>query len=267
MLVIGELINSTRKGIKEALQEKDASRIRHLARKQLDAGADVLDVNTATSRDQEIDDMEWAIGIIHEEAGGDVRLAIDSPKPEAVEHGLGKCRARPLVNSITNDPKTSEPLLPLVKEHDADVIGLTMGKKGMPKTVEERVAEAGHLIESVDKAGVALERLYIDPLVMTIGSNQEQAVAVLETVRTIKKRWGQDGVKTSVGLSNVSYGLPRRTAINQAFLAMLLQVGLDAAIVDPTDPRMMEISKACDALLGSDDHCLGYIKYQRQRAL
>lgn len=264
MFIIGELINSTRKSVSAALKDRNEATIRGLIRSQLDAGADVLDVNTATRRENEIPDMEWVIGLIHDEGGGEARISVDSPDPEAMDRGLELCTARPLVNSISNEPEAQERLLPLVKKHDADMIGLTLGKTGMPKTVEGRLAEAQDIVAAVENAGIDLAHLYVDSLAMTVGSNQDQAPMVIETVRTIKERWGEQGVKTSVGLSNVSFGLPRRSVMNRAFLAMLLNAGLDAAILDPTDKELMGILRASEALIGKDAHCLGYIKHMRQ---
>lgn len=265
MLIIGELINSTREEVKRALQERDASTIRRLAREQVEAGADFLDVNTATSREREIEDMEWVIGLIYDEVGEDVRLAIDSPNPDAVARGIELSVGRPLVNSISNETSSQERLVPVLVEHDVEVIGLTMGGQGMPKALDDRIEEAELLIGRLEGAGFPLDRLYFDPLVMTIGSNQEQAGYVIEAVKAIKSRWGDQGVKASVGLSNVSYGLPQRSVINGAYLVLLLAAGLDAAIIDPTDQTMVDMLKATEALLGRDDHCLGYIKHMRKR--
>ena len=265
MLIIGELLNSTRREVKEALQSRDEATIRRLAREQVEAGADVLDINTATSMEREIEDLEWVISLIYDEVGEGIRLSIDSPNPEAIAAGLALCKTRPMINSINNDPKLQEHLIPLIKEHEADVIGLAMGGKGkgMPKTREDRLKEAEQLITALQNSGIDLSRLYIDPLVMTIGSDQEQAWVVIETVRSIKERWGALGVKSSVGLSNVSFGLPRRSVINRAFLAMLLEAVLDAALIDPTDKGIMEILRASEALLGIDAYCMQYIKYMR----
>jgi 5-methyltetrahydrofolate--homocysteine methyltransferase len=265
MLIIGELINSTRKEVKEALQNQDEKTIRKLARQQVDAGADLLDVNTATSRKQEIEHLEWVIGLIYDEVGEDVRLVIDSPNTEAVSRGLELSKTRPLVNSINNKAESQEKLVPLLKEHDAEFIGLTMGAKGMPQTTEDRLNEAEQLLETISKKGLKPERLFFDPLVMTVGSNQEQPLYVINTVRAIKERWGDQGVKTSVGLSNVSHGLPKRTLINRAYLAMLLEAGLDAALIDPLDRGMVDTLRASEAILGIDASCLNYIKYMRER--
>jgi len=265
MLIIGELLNSTRKEIKEALKTKDEAVIRRLAREQVAAGADVLDVNAATSMDKEIDDLKWVIGLIHDEVG-EVRLSIDTPNPKAMATGLELCRTRPVINSINNDPELQQELIPLAKGCDADIIGLTMGaKKGMPKTVAERLHEAEQLVATLGEAQVDLHRLYIDPLILPIGSDQAQASFAIDTIREIKNRYGSRGVKTSTGLTNVSFGLPNRSLLNQAFLAMLLEAGLDMAIIDPRDEGMKNILRASEALSGVDAHCVKYIRYIRSK--
>ena len=265
IIVVGELINSTRKSVKAALESKDEATIRRLAREQKEAGADIIDVNTATSMENEVEDMKWAIGLIHDEVGK-VRLAIDSPNPKAMEAGLELCQERPLINSINNDSR-ERAFIDIVRKYDGDIIGLPMGgKTGMPKTLEERLEEVDIMVCNLDEAGVDVSRLYIDSIVMTIGSNQEQGRAVIESTREIKKRYGDRGVKTSVGLSNISFGLPHRTLINQAFLAMLLEAGLDMAFIDPKDIGMMSALRASEAILGSDSGCLKYIKHVRKLA-
>ncbi|MDD5590881.1 MAG: dihydropteroate synthase [Dehalococcoidales bacterium] len=265
ILVVGELINSTRKAVKAALEAKDASVIRRLAREQVEAGADIIDVNTATSMEHEVDDMKWVIGLIHDEVGN-VRLSIDSPSAEAMASGLELCQGRPLINSINNDPR-GRAFIDIVKRFDGDIIGLPMGGKvGVPRTVEERLDEVDIMLSTLDDAGVDPSRLYIDSIVMTIGSNQEQGRIVIESVREIKKRYGSRGVKTSVGLSNISFGLPRRSLINQAFLAMLLEAGLDMALIDPRDVGMISTMRAAEAIVGTDAGCLRYIKHVRKLA-
>ena len=265
MIIVGELLNSTRKSVQKALTEKDEATIRRLAREQVEAGADILDVNTATSMEREIDDMKWVIGLVYDEVGEEVRLAIDTPKPEAMAAGLKLCRARPLINSVNNDPRQRE-MIDIAKGTDVDIVGMPMGgKTAMPKTVEERLGEAELLIGTLSEAGVDLQRLYIDTIVMTIGTNQEQGRAVIDSTREIKKRYGSREVKTSVGLSNVSFGLPSRTLLNQAFLAMLLEAGLDMAFISPKDEGMMNILRASEAILGADQNCLRYVRYMRSK--
>lgn len=264
IIVVGELINSTRKSVQAALEAKDEAIIRRLAREQVEAGADIIDVNTATSLEREIDDMKWVIGLIYDEVG-EVRLAIDTPKPEAMKAGLELCRARPLINSINNEPRQRE-LIDIVKGVEADIVGMPMGgKTAMPKTVEERLEEVKLLTRTLKEAGVDLQRLYIDTIVMTIGTNQEQGRAVIDTTREIKKRYESEGVKTSVGLSNVSFGLPNRTLLNQAFLAMLLEAGLDMAFINPKSEAMMDMLRASESILGADQNCIRYLRYVRSK--
>jgi len=265
VIVLGELINSTRKSVQKALAEKDEATIRRLAREQVETGADILDINTATSMEKEIDDMKWVIGLIYDEVGEDVRIAIDTPNPKAMAAGLKICKARPLLNSVNNDPRQKE-MIDIAKGIDGDIVGLPMGGKiAMPKTVEERLEETDILVNTLEKEGIDLNRLYIDTIVMTIGTNQEQGRAVIDATREVKKRFGSKGVKTSVGLSNVSFGLPKRTLLNQAFLAMLLEAGLDMAVIDPRNEGMMDILRASEAILGIDQNCLKYMRYLRSK--
>jgi len=265
VIVLGELINSTRKSVQKALAEKDEATIRRLAREQLEAGADIIDVNTATSMEKEIDDMKWVIGLVYDEVGEDVRISIDTPNPKAMAAGLKLCKARPLLNSVNNDPRQKE-LIDIAKGSEGDIVGLPMGgKTAMPKTVEERLEETDILVCTLEQAGVDLNRLYVDTIVMTIGSNQEQGRAVINATREVKRRFGDKGVKTSVGLSNVSFGLPKRTLLNQAFLAMLLEAGLDMAVIDPRDEGMMDILRASEAIIGTDQNCLKYMRHVRSK--
>jgi 5-methyltetrahydrofolate--homocysteine methyltransferase len=259
MLIIGELINSSRKKVKEALKVKDEKIIRELARVQIEAGADVLDLNAATSMNREVKDLRWLVEVVQDELG-DVRLSIDTPNPKAMAEALKLCKSKPMINSITNESKKKE-IIPLLREYNADVIGLTMGGRGMPKTVEDRLREAKQLLTTLDEAGIEKERIYLDPLVMSIGSNQDQGQIVIKTVSLIKQELG---VKVSVGLSNVSFGLPARPLLNKTFLAMLLSAGADAAIIDPTDNELIATLRAAEALLGKDRYCMKYIHYHKK---
>ncbi|MFP3952817.1 MAG: dihydropteroate synthase [Candidatus Acetothermia bacterium] len=259
-LTIGELINSTRDEVKKALKEKDEDFIRKLAREQAEAGADAIDLNAGESRDEEKNDMDWLIDIVEDEVD-DVRIAVDTPDPEVLEFGLEKVSNKPVINSISNEADKAA-AREVASHYDADIIGLAMGEEGMPQTVEDRLNETEALIEKCDKLGIDKDQLYIDVIAMTIGSNQEQGQYVIDSVRQIKEKLG---VKTNIGLSNVSFGLPNRALINRTVFAMLLEAGLDAALIDPTDTPMMDTLKAAEALLGEDKSCLGYLKYIRSK--
>jgi len=257
--IIGELINSSRAQVKEAIGRKDEGVIRKLARAQVEAGADALDLNAAESMEREPDDLRWLVEVVQDELG-EVRLSIDTANPEAMEAGLSACRAQPIVNSISNEA-TRRPIIELAARTEAEVIGLPMGQAGMPKTAEERLAEARALIEACEKAGIPRERLMIDVLCMSVGSNPDQGLAALAATRKIEEELG---VRTCAAVSNVSFGLPKRRLLNRTFLAMLVAQGLSAAILDPTDQGMMETLLAAEALTGKDKYCMEYIRYQRK---
>jgi len=260
--VIGELINSTRSDVTEALKKKDEPVIRRLARTQAEAGAHAIDVNAGQSVNNEIPDLLWLINVVQDELGPDVRLAIDTTNQEAMEAALETCSGRPIINSITNE-KTKVSLIELVAASDAEVIGLAMGEYGMPKTAFDRVREARALLAKCDRAKLAHDRLYVDTICMSVGSGPEQGREVLAATRQIKEELG---VRTFTAVSNVSFGLPNRRLLNRIFLAMLVEAGLDGVIMDPTDKRIMDTLCAARALLGADNYCLQYIKrHKRQR--
>ncbi|MBS3786942.1 dihydropteroate synthase [Candidatus Bipolaricaulota bacterium] len=257
-LTIGELINSTRDEVKQALKEKDEDLIRKLARDQSEAGADVIDLNAGESMEDEKKDMDWLIDLVEDEID-DVRICIDTPDPEVLEFALNKVENKPVINSISNEEDKAK-AREVAADSDAEIIGLAMGEGGMPETVEDRLTETETLLEKCEKLGIDEDRLYIDVIAMTIGSNQEQGQYVIDSVRGIKEKFG---VKTNIGLSNMSFGLPDRALINRTAFAMLLEAGLDAALIDPTDRSMMNTLKAAEALLGVDKNCLNYLQYKR----
>jgi 5-methyltetrahydrofolate--homocysteine methyltransferase len=258
--IIGELINSTRSEIAKALKEKNEALIRRKARAQYEAGAHVIDLNAAQSMKNEADDLLWLISIVEDELGRDVRLAIDTSNISVMEVALSACSTPPVINSISNEKKNAK-LIELAARGEAEVIGLAMGEHGMPRTAEERIEETRALLKKCDRAGLNRERLYVDTICMAVGSSPEQGREVLTAVRRIRKELG---VKTFTAVSNVSFGLPNRHLLNRTFLAMLVEAGLDGAIMDPTDKGVMDVVYASRALAGFDDYCLQYIKNQRR---
>jgi len=259
--IIGELINSTRTEIAKAIAEKNGALIRRLARTQTEAGAQVIDLNAGQSMENEVRDLQWLISVVEDELGKDVRLAIDTSNPNAMEAGLKACSTPPVINSINNE-KGNAGLIKLAAESGAEVVGLAMGEHGMPKTAEDRLEETRALLEKCDHAGLAAERLYVDMITMSVGSSPEQGTQVLQAIRRTKEKLG---VKTFVAVSNISFGLPNRHLLNRTFIAMLMEAGLDGAIMDPTDKRMMDAIYASQALLGRDNYCMQYIKAQKAK--
>lgn len=262
MLIIGERINSTRKSISEAIKARNAAFILKEAVEQRRAGADFIDINCAVTSGDEVQDIDWVVSVIQSEMS-DVNLCIDSPNYLAIDRALKirKASGRVIINSITADDVRMDVILPLAMEHGAEVVALTMTERGMPNTAAQRVEIARIIIEKVRKKGFRPDALYFDPLIRPISTEPDQAREVLKAIPLIK---GLEGAKTICGLSNVSYGLPKRGLINSQFLAMAIQAGLDAAILDPLDKLIMTTVKTSCAILGQDEYCGEYIKAFRE---
>ncbi|MBA2123581.1 methyltetrahydrofolate--corrinoid methyltransferase [bacterium Unc6] len=264
MIVIGEKINTSRKSVFEAVEKKDEEFIKNLALKQTSAGADMLDINCGTNVGREVEDMKWLVKIVQEVS--DVPLCIDSPNPKALEKGLElvkKNGKKYLVNSITAERERIRLILPIVQCFDCDVVALTMDETGMPHTADERIQIAKKIIKMCEEQKVAKERIYFDPLVRPVSTEQEQALAFLNAVEEITKL----GAKTTCGLSNISFGLPERGLLNAVFVAMAIDRGLTSALIDPMDRLMMATIKAAGTLLGKDEYCMNYITASREGKL
>jgi 5-methyltetrahydrofolate--homocysteine methyltransferase len=259
MLIVGERINSTRKYIREAVRARNAEFIAKEATSQVEAGAGYVDVNAGTSVAHEVDDMKWLVETV--QSAVDAPLCIDSANPNAIKAALALVKRPAIINSITGEKARIDAILPLVLESGSSVVALVMDDAGLPEDVEGRLSAAEKLIPALEKAGVARERIFVDPLVRPVSTDIKQGLAVLETVRTVNANW--PGIHTICGLSNVSFGLPARNALNSTFLALMIQAGLDSAIIDPTEPRMTAAIAAAEALLGRDEYCMNYITAHR----
>ena len=261
MLIIGELINCTRKKVGESARARDAEFFRQLARKQVDAGAHVLDVNGGIP-DQEVELVTWLVDLIQEATN--VPLSLDSADPVALSSALPKCKERPIVNSISDEPARLA-LLPLLKEYKPRLIVLCMSEAGPPSGVEDRVATAGKLVDRLTAEGFALDDLYLDGCAMPAATSQDQGAKLMAAIHQIGERY--PGIHFSAGVSNVSFGLPQRKLLNEAFILLLMAHGLDAAIVDPCDQQLMANVLAAEALLGRDEYSAEYLRAYRQGQL
>ena len=255
MLLIGELINATRKKVGAAVEARDAQFIRDLAQRQAAAGADMLDVNGGVPG-REAESLEWLIGVVQEAT--DLPLSVDSSDSEALRRALPLCKQRPIVNSITDEPARIDGLLPVVKEYRARVIALCMSSAGTPSGVADRLETASRLVDRLTREGLDPDDIFVDPCVIPISTGSEHGAAVADAVGCIRQRF--PGVHTSVGLSNVSFGVPARKLMNQTFLMLLMARGLDTAILDPCDRQLMANIAAAEALLGRDEFCAQYLR-------
>ena len=264
MLVIGEDINASNRSVAEALASLDEEFVANLARAQASAGADFIDVNAGighNSRLCEKETMEWLVEIV--QSVTDKPLAIDSDSPDVIEAALRKYQGEQLIiNSVTAEPTRLAAIGSLAAERQAWLVALAMGEEGIPDSVEQRLAACELIITHLTRLGMKVEQIFFDPLVLPIAVDASHGLVTLKTIEQIKSRY--PGAKTVMGLSNISYGLPRRRLINRAFLLMAASAGLDAVILDPLDAKIMSVVKVADALLGKDPSCRGYLRAYRK---
>jgi 5-methyltetrahydrofolate--homocysteine methyltransferase len=256
MKIIGEKINGTRKRVAQAIAEKDAQFIRELAKKQADAGADWLDVNAGTHPDQEPDDLMWLVENV--QAVVETPICLDSANPKALSAVMKVVNKTPLINSISGEPERLKGILPLVAEHGCPVIALAMDDKAIPAQSEQRIEIVRKVLQATRAAGVPDDRVYVDPLVMTIATSITSGTTFFDTVRALHQEYPQ--IHFTSGLSNISFGLPARSYINRAFMTLAIQAGLDSAIMDPNDRELRSAIYAAELVMGMDKHCLKYTK-------
>jgi cobalamin-dependent methionine synthase I len=260
MLIVGERINSSRKGIESSIRNRDADFIIKEAKNQVDAGAHVIDVNTATLMDKEVESLQWAVQLIQDSI--DAPIGIDSPNPFAVSTVLPLCKQKAMVNSITAEKERYTKLIPFIKKYKCNVVGLCLDDRGMPATTEDRIRIASDLIGKLTQDGVPIDDIYIDPVVTPVSTDTRNGMAVLDAIEAIMKNF--PGVHTIFGLSNVSFGLPIRKQLNQTFLVMAMTKGLDAVILDPCDKRIMSNLITTMTLSGKDEYCMNYLTAFRE---
>jgi len=259
MIIIGERINASRPLIQKALQSKDNALIQAEAKAQVEYGASYLDVNCGLSHSSEADDMEWLVNSIREVSSAP--LCIDSPNPEVIERGVTAASGKLLINSITAEEERYKKLLPIALKHNCGIIALTIDEKGMPETADDRLRIAEKLYNIIKRGGVQDSDILFDPLVRPISSEPRQAEELLKAIPKIK---ALGGVKIACGVSNISYGLPRRKLVNSIFLSLALCAGLDGALIDPLDKGMIAAIRATEAILAKDRYCMNFIKGHRK---
>jgi 5-methyltetrahydrofolate--homocysteine methyltransferase len=256
VVVIGERINPTgRSGLSEALRRGDMAVVQRDGLAQAAAGADILDVNVGVTGIDQCASMAAAVLALQEVT--DLPLCIDSPDPAVLQAGLTAYRGRALVNSVNGEERSLGAVLPLVKVHGAAVIALAMDDQGIPATPEARLRVAETILERAAGLGIAVEDVILDPLAMAVGADSGAARVTLETIRLFRERLGAN---VTLGVSNVSHGLPARPALNAVLCAMAIAAGVTCPIVNPLDTRMMETVRAASLLLGQDEWAAGWIR-------
>ena len=261
-VLIGERINPTgKKKIKEALRNQDYNYILTEGIKQADAGCQMLDVNAGLP---EIDEAAAITAIVTSLQGvTDLPLQIDTTDSKALEQALRVYNGKALINSVNGKQESMDAVFPLVKKYGGAVIALTMDENGIPNTAEERLAIAEKIVAEAKKYGIGKKDIIVDPLALTVSSDQNSAKVTLEAIRLIKEKLG---LCTSLGVSNISFGLPERDGVNATFFTMALQQGLSAAIMNPFSHNMMNAYYSYSVLAGLDDNCESYIAFATDNA-
>jgi len=257
-VLIGERINPTgKKKMTAALEADDLEVIRREAVAQIEAGADILDVNVATVIVDEVTMLPKVVQTVMDTV--DAPLCLDSSNPEALEAALKVYRGKPLVNSVTGQEDLLRKILPLIKEYKAAVIGMTVDDDGIPNDVDRRVAIAHKIVERAEKLGIPREDIIIDCVTMTVGADIRSALVTIETTRKVKDELG---INVTLGASNVSFGLPNRGLINTTFLAIAIAAGMNCPVINVAKVRPTVL--ATDLILARDENALRYIRAQRQ---
>ncbi len=261
MIIIGEKINGFIPKTLEAIQNRDDDYIREIAKKQADAGATYIDVCAGVEPDQEYEAMEWLIDLVQEVT--DTPLCLDSPDPQVIVDMMPRANTVGCLNSISMEKNKCEVILPAIAGTDWKVVALTCDDTGIPDDPETKFKIAQQIMEKADEFGVAHDNILFDPLVTTLGTNQESMVSFIKTMQMIKDAFPE--VHITSGLSNISYGLPYRKAINMQFLSLCMYNGMDSAIMDPMSQDMLAAMYATEALMGEDPFCKGYLTAFRNK--
>jgi 5-methyltetrahydrofolate--homocysteine methyltransferase len=262
MIIVGERLNSSRKSVFEAFQTQNAGFFVDQALRQEQAGARYIDVNAAALLDDEVDALRWVLPILQEKLS--VPLSIDTPNARAAEEGLKLCAKRPLLNSLTLESRRLDQILPLVRKFKPRVIALCLDDEGLAQTPARAAEIAKRAKETLVREGLEAEDIFIDPLVRPIGAEPAALKTFVDSIPRLKHEVA--GIRTIAGISNVSFGLPLRPALNRALIVLAVERGLDAAICDPLDEELQSLAHAALALAGRDPGLKQYLKFARARA-
>jgi len=257
VIIIGECINPTRrKKLVSTLQNGDFEYVIELAKSQIDAGADILDVNVGFPG---VDDVKLLPEtVIKLQSQFDIPLCLDSPNPKAIEAALKVIKGKCLINSVNGEEKSINALLPIIKEYGAAVIGLTMDDDGITNDPYKRLAIAEKILERAVKLGIKEEDVIIDPLAMAVSADPQACIVTLETIRLVHEKLG---LNITQGASNISFGLPDREILNIAHMILSIRNGLTCPIANPE--KITAAVRAADLVLGRDDFAMRFIEYSQ----
>ena len=260
MLIIGEKLNGAIKSVAEAIKNQDGQFVRDLASRQLDCRADYLDICSGVP-DKDEDVLKWMIELIQSDHP-DVQFSLDSPNPETILGCMPFCKNPGIINSVSLEGGNIDKIFHVAAEKkEWKIIALLLDDTGMPESVEKRMESFRRIMEKADEYGIGLDRLYFDPMVFTVGTSPDSFLNFIGTADRIREEYPEAHIVS--GLSNISYGLPYRKAVNHAFLIGAMVHGMDSAIMDPLNRDMLGGVYAAGALLGIDEYCIEYLSAYR----
>ncbi|MDR2486665.1 MAG: methyltetrahydrofolate cobalamin methyltransferase [Clostridiales Family XIII bacterium] len=260
MIIIGEKINGAIPSTAKAIAERDEAFIRDLAVRQSETGAAYIDVCASTAPEQERETLEWLIGIVQDAV--DTPLSLDSPDPQVILDVLPLAKRPGLINSVSDEHGKCEVIFPKVADTGWNIVALTCDDNGLAMEADKKAAIGATIIEKAKANGIAADRLFIDPLVNSLATTGTSLLTFNEAVRLIKAQYPD--VHITSGLSNISFGMPFRKALNQYFLCLAASAGMDSAICDPTSADIRAAIFSTEALLGQDEFCLEYLNAFRE---
>lgn len=261
MIIIGEKINSSIKSAKAAIEAKDKQAVAELAKVQKDAGADFIDINAGMFLSKEPEYLSFLAETVGKEL--EMPLSVDTPSVPAARAALEAAGGRGhIINSVTTEKERLEGMTELAAAFGCGLVALCSPEPGMEDTLDSRLKAAEKLVTYLTSKGIKSEDIYIDPMLKPVGAEQSAALDALDTIKKIRSAYPECHI--SIGLSNLSFGLPKRRILNRAFAVAAIVAGLDAAIADPLDRDLMGLSAAAEVLAGRDEYCMNYIEKCRE---
>ena len=258
MIIIGEKINGSIPSVAKAIAERDADWIRNLAKIQSEAGADFIDV-CASVKDNEVETLHWLIDLVQEVT--DTPICIDSPNPVACVAAMEFCKKPGMINSVSMEGNKCDVIFPAIANTPWQVVALLCGK-GIPKSAQDRLTVFDQLMDKAKEYGIAPSRIHIDPLVEMLCTSEDGISMVVEVITAVKKK--QPSIHVTGAVSNISFNLPVRKLLNQAFLVLAMNAGMDSGVMDPTNRDLLGMMYATEAMLGLDEYCIEYITAYRE---
>lgn len=258
MIIIGEKINGSIPSVAKAIAERNADWIRNLAKAQAEAGADYIDVCASVEEDVEVETLKWLIDLVQEVT--DTPIAIDSPSPHSIVAAMEFVKKPGLINSVSGEGDKIDVIFPVIANTKWECVALLCAK-GIPSSAEERLEVFDQIMARAKEFGIAPNRLHIDPLVEMLCTSEDGISMVVEVMQKIKAQYPTIHITGAV--SNISFNLPVRRLLNQAFVVLSMNAGMDSAVLDPLNRDMRGMIYATEAMLGLDDYCMEYISAYR----